>query len=279
MESSDIFSGIGINGFCEREFGFERRSQQQFCRCVVECGAARDRGRLCRILAFARAESKTIDGNGRRLFTREFSFGTRAEFGFCGRRYSATETSDTSQVASAESVSSSQESSVSEKESSDISQESASTVSAGREFGYGRRSQQQFCRCVVECGAARDRGRLCRILAFARAESKTIDGNGRRLFTREFGFGIRAEFGFCGRRIQRNRNVRYFSGCECRKCFEFGLRVRRRVRFRKRKAVIFLRNRHQRFLRKRVRLWEKKPAAVLQMCRRMWSSKRPWKIM
>jgi hypothetical protein len=103
-------------------------------------------------------------------------------------------------------------------ESSDISQESASTVSCGREFGYGRRSQQQFCRCVVECGAARDRGRLCRILAFARAESRTIDGNGRRLFTREFSFGTRAEFGFCGRRIQRNRNVRYFSGCECRKC-------------------------------------------------------------
>jgi hypothetical protein len=53
----------------------------------------------------------------------------------------------------------------------------------------------------------------------------------------------------------------------------------KRVRFRKRKAVIFLRNRHQRFLRKGVRLWEKEPAAVLQMCRRMWSSKRPWKIM
>jgi hypothetical protein len=142
--------------------------------------------------------------------------------------YSATETSDTSQVASAESVSSSEstssseESSVSEMESSDISQESASTVSAEGSSVMERRSQQQFCRCVVECGAARDRGRLCRILAFARAESRTIDGNGRRLFTREFGFGTRAEFGFCGRRIQRNRNVRYFSGCECRKCFEFG---------------------------------------------------------
>jgi Xaa-Pro aminopeptidase len=58
-------------------------------------------------------------------------------------------------------------------------------------------------------------------------------------------------------RIQRNRNVRYFSGCECRKCFEFT----RRVRFRKRKAVIFLRNRHQRFLRKGVRLWEKEASS------------------
>jgi hypothetical protein len=47
----------------------------------------------------------------------------------------------------------------------------------------------------------------------------------------------------------------------------------------KESSDIFSGNRHQRFLRKGVRLWEKEPAAVLQMCRRMWSSKRPWKIM
>jgi hypothetical protein len=80
-------------------------------------------------------------------------------------------------------------------------------------------------------------------------------------FTREFGFGTRAD----GRTIQRNRNVRYFSGCECRKCFE--LRVRKSV------FSDISQNRHHGFC-KRVRLWEKEPAAVLQKC----GGKRPWKI-
>jgi hypothetical protein len=118
--------------------------------------------------------------------------------------YSATETSDTSQVASAESVSFGVHKRVRfrKMESSDISQESASTVSV-------MRKRVRLCRDYVESSRSQEQ---------SQKRSMEMEED----YSQESSVSAQEQsFGFCGRRIQRNRNVRYFSGCECRKCFEF----------------------------------------------------------
>jgi capsule polysaccharide export protein KpsE/RkpR len=106
-------------------------------------------------------------------------------------------------------------------ESSDISQESASTVSAKESSVMGEEassSSADVSSNVEQQETVEDYVESSRSQEQSQKRSMEMEED---YSTREFGFGTRAEFGFCGRRIQRNRNVRYFSGCECRKCFEF----------------------------------------------------------